>query len=70
MCALTRSGMQAPALLSLHDKKCEYCGKPAKDLLRMIEEWADSPEGKLDLAAEDLRLLNVSAEEKGKAWGF
>lgn len=57
-------------MLSLHDKRCDYCDKPAKDLLRMIEEWADSPEGKLDLAAEDLRLMNVSAEEKGKAWGF
>ena len=62
--------MKAPALLSLHDKACKFCAKPAKDLLKMIEEWSESPEGKLDLAAEDLRTLNVSTEEKAKAWGF
>lgn len=62
--------MRAQALLALHETECEWCQARPKDLLRMIEEWADSPEGKLDLAAEDLRLMNVATEEKGKAWGF
>lgn len=53
-----------------HGESCQHCDTDAAVLLRSIEAWADSPEGKLDLAAEDLRLVNVSAEQKEKAWGF
>jgi hypothetical protein len=62
--------MEAPTLKEVHPERCDWCDSDVGKLLNMIEEYVDSPEGKLDLAAEDLRRVNDSTEKKKEAWGF
>lgn len=57
-------------MLELHPARCEWCDTPVRELLQMVEEYVESPEGKVDLATEEVKAINASTERKQEAWGF
>lgn len=54
----------------LHPERCEFCDVSVDDLLAAAEAYVESPEGRLELAAQDIFEINKASEKKQESWGF
>lgn len=70
VCALCRLGMEMLTMKDLHPERCEFCDVSVDDLLAAAEAYVESPEGRLELAAQDIFEINKASEKKQELWGF
>jgi len=62
--------MEMLTMKDLHPERCEWCDTDVNTLLAAAEIYVESPEGRLELAAQSIFDINKATEKKQESWGF